>query len=42
MEKTPKNKRYYIIYRASKRTKSGKIIYAADYGKKAFSIKIYY
>lgn len=37
-----RHKRCRIIYRASMRTKSGKVIFAADYGLKAFIIKIYY
>lgn len=43
---TKRNSRRYkrcrIIYRASMRTKSGKVIFAKDYGLKAFIIKIYY
>lgn len=39
---TRRNKRCRIIYRASMRTKSGKVIFAADYGLKAFIIKVYY
>lgn len=30
----------YYIFRASKRTKNGTIIYAKNYGKKAFKIFI--
>ena len=42
MHNNQPKKRYYVIFRASMRAKSGKIVYASAYGKKAFAIKIYY